>query len=599
MPILSAFGLLLCLAIFLVPAWLLRRQKAKRAQDYFVASQYTPPTVIRNSSVVYALRMASFGPFFVLGARGDLWPVIVSSVFFGLGIYLLYRLRRPLLAFMSDALDRDRSITVHEFIARCYGDDVRVRLLASSLTLIALLGLAAVEAFGLASLLQPLLMESAVSVPLLMLGLLLATAACTLLAGNSGVMHSAQLQLGILYLGLFGSTALLLYLHISALTPLPPHAMLAVIFLAACCAAIAVYRRSKYVDTSPLTVASEIRGGGSSVPLGARPLRRFEKILNVCISVFAALVVVVALMEFYSAGLPVLARESMLALRTPTHIPALGLVAVALLSFLYPIVDMTNWQKMAAAAKNEQRESTEPDHGPAALRKIFVIYAVESPLLWLFIAMVGAIAVAAEPVPAGPDVAQSFIQRLAAEPNEVAALALWLLLISLFAMALSTMSALFSASLCTIRYDLLPALRPELAAGRAQPAEERTARRYTIIVGGGLCLIAFIVFAIAHVLLPMNFTGNTFLALLFAFGCAQLSLAPLILGTIAGRASMSPGWALGILGFGAGSGLAAVIVFFITGSESWLWAAVPACLGAGFLLFAIARLRPAKPATAP
>jgi hypothetical protein len=45
-----------------------------------------------------------------------------------------------------------------------------------------------------------------------------------------------------------------------------------------------------------------------------------------------------------------------------------------------------------------------------------------------------------------------------------------------------------------------------------------------------------------------------------------------------------------ILGFGAASTVAAITGYLMTGTESWLWAAVPACLGSGFFLFAMARL---------
>jgi hypothetical protein len=50
-----------------------------------------------------------------------------------------------------------------------------------------------------------------------------------------------------------------------------------------------------------------------------------------------------------------------------------------------------------------------------------------------------------------------------------------------------------------------------------------------------------------------------------------------------------PGWALAILAAGAASGVAAVIAYFLTGVEAWLWAAVPGCLGTGLLLYAVAR----------
>ena len=107
----------------------------------------------------------------------------------------------------------------------------------------------------MAALLKPV-MGNAALVNLSVLGMLALTVLCAMLSGNSGVMHCAQLQLGMAYLGLFGSTALLLYLHVSALTPLPPHGTLAVVFVAAWCAVILWYRRSKYVDTNLIRIAN-------------------------------------------------------------------------------------------------------------------------------------------------------------------------------------------------------------------------------------------------------------------------------------------------------------------------------------------------------
>jgi peptidoglycan/LPS O-acetylase OafA/YrhL len=59
--------------------------------------------------------------------------------------------------------------------------------------------------------------------------------------------------------------------------------------------------------------------------------------------------------------------------------------------------------------------------------------------------------------------------------------------------------------------------------------------------------------------------------------------------------TVSARWALVILGVSAVIGLLAVMIYVATRNESWLWAAVPACLGSGFLLFVMARRWPRKP----
>jgi hypothetical protein len=588
---------LLSLVIYFIPTYLLRRRTYARAQDYFVSYGHTPPGVIRNSSVANALKLATFGPFFGWGANGDFWPAIIYSFFFGLGVCLIYILRRPMLAFMESALNGDRSITVHDFIARQHGNDRRVRLLASGLTVFAILALVIGEALVLATFLKPILWDDTVSTYVFVSGVVTLTAVYTMLSGNSGVMRSAQSALGLLYLGLFGATALLLYLLISTLRPMSPHTVFATVFVAACCAIIPIYRRSRYVDTGPIWRAnSDTIDGSSQGPSGARLFRRFEKILNACISVCAAWVIVLAAMELYSEGLPAIARESAAALQTGTRLSGMGLAALLLLPLFHPVVDMTNWQRIAAFEKDSR--DLEPSQRAAIFREILRVYAVETSLMSLFMCMFGVIAVVSMATPGGADAIEAFVRELAAEENLMGA-ALSLLLVSVFAIALSTMSSLFSASLCTVRYDVLPAFWPELASAKAQAAEEVTRR--TVMAGGGLYL-AMIVggFLIADTHLHISFASSEFLGLLFAFCCAQLSFVPLILGPVIARRSggigtVSSGWALVILGFGAVIGLVAVAVYLTSGNEAWLWSAVPTCLGSGLMLFIVARLWPQRP----
>ena len=571
----------IALAISLVPVWLLRRPDKGRLQDEFVASQPAPPAVVRNASIAYALRMAAFGPLFVWGASGDLWPAIIGAASLALGFALAYRLRLPLLVFLHDALRRDRSISVHAFIARQHGDDPRVRRLAAGLTLFALLGLLVAEALGLAAMLTPLLPDSAATVYVLASGALLLTVLPALLAGHSGVMHSAQLQLGLLYLGLFGAAALLLYLHLSALTPLPPHGTLAIVLVAVCCAALLWYRRSKYVDTERI---------GQSP--GARLFSKLVKIFNPCLSILIVLVIIIAGAEIYAAGVSDIAAQGAAALSAGTRVPGPGLLALCLLPLFYPLVDIAHWQRLAALAQGLDARAAEPARRAAAVRSVFATCATESALVSLLLCLLGAIAVAMIGTPEGADVLPGLVSRLVAADDGATAAVLPLLLVCAFAVALSTMSALFSAAECTIRCDLLAADRPDL--GPAQAA------RRTLAGGVGFALAFAAALGLAEASLPIRFGSGAFLALVLAVACAQLAFAPLVLGPIAsgrrGAGRVSPAWALAILGAGAAAGAATVAAYLATQAEAWLWSAVPACLVTGFALFAVARAAARDPA---
>jgi hypothetical protein len=501
-----------------------------------------------------------------------------------------------MLAFMGQALSRDQSVTVSEFIARRHGDDCAVRLLAASLSMTALLGVLILEMLAVATLLRPVLSSGDVLV--IVFGLVLMMALGTMRAGNSGVMHAGQVLLGALYLSLFASTALLLYLQVSELPHVPPYGTVAILFVAAFCIVMPFYRRIRYIDTGP------VRDTSSALGTLNRLLVIFKKSINVGIAIFSVLATVLAGMELSAQGGDAILRDSVAALQAGTGGSVTLLVALILQPLFSQIVDVTNWQRIAGFEMGRIPNDPNPDQWPRAFERLFATYAVESPLLWLFMCAFGAVAsVATGSLVSTGDTraahaASDFIEQLGLQQNLVAVLALWLLLVGLFAMALSAMSAAFSASLCVIRYDLLRAIWPEPApaaqAAGAQASGEANARRGTVVAGGALCLALAAAFYIVDGYLQITLASSTFLAVLFALSCAPLSFVPLVLGPLiaegrGGRGSVSPGWALVIIGVSAATGIGAVVVSLATGYEPWLWAAVPACLGSGAVLFIMAR----------
>ena len=289
----AILGLIAFLGISLIPIYILRRREYARAREYFVASEPTPGGVVQNSSIAYSLQIAAFAQFFSWGARGDFWLAIVCSATFGAGLYLLYRLRRPMLGFLGQALDRDRSITVPGFIARQHGNDPRVLLFAAALSVIAFAGLITGAAIGVASLVNQVLPGGPNLTFAIACGLLGLMMLYTIPAGNSGAMRSAQAQLGILYLGLIGSILVVLYMLISSAVRMPPRGTFAVAVLAACCAIVLIYRRSRYVDTSP--IGRPVSGEGADIePRGARLFRRFSRVTNELIALVVAITLGVA-----------------------------------------------------------------------------------------------------------------------------------------------------------------------------------------------------------------------------------------------------------------------------------------------------------------
>ena len=256
-----------------------------------------------------------------------------------------------------------------------------------------------------------------------------------------------------------------------------------------------------------------------------------------------------------------------------------------------------NWQRVAAFEKDRDTKSDEPNPWSAAFRKFLVGYSLESPFAWLFMCAFGAAAAVSTAASDPTDFMQAFVEQLISQENSIATAGLAFLLIGMLAMALSTMIGLFSANLSTLRYDLLPAVWPDSAAPGGESAEAK-ARSRAVAAGGVLCLVILFVFYVADERLHISFTSSRFIGMVFAFGCAQLAFAPLVLGPLvggSGSGTVPAGWALGILAASTAAGVGAIAVFFATANEAWLWAAVPACLATGALIYAAARLQSGKP----
>jgi hypothetical protein len=383
-----------------------------------------------------------------------------------------------------------------------------------------------------------------------------------------------------------------LYFLVSDVSTIPPHSSFAVLFIGAASVLILFHRRFKFVDNTPIRRTS---GRPSDADDGARPLflsrllRRLEKALDTFVSVFVILAIVLIVMEFSYFGVSVIARDSIAAMHAGTGMSGTALLTIVIVALLYPIADVATWQRLAALAKDTVSET---DLRSATVARIFNSLAAEVMLLLLLMCSFGAVAVVATETLADRDVLQTFIRRLSLEESLPASFAISLLLVGIFALALSAMSSMLSASLWVLRYDLLPTLWPMLSP--EQISDESIARRRIILVECGFCVGAILLVVVADTLFGMSFTGTTFLAVLCACFCAQLSFIYLMLESLAltGRrmGAVSASWAVLIVGVAAASGIAAVIVYLATGAEAWLWAAVPACLGSGLTLFAVARL---------
>jgi hypothetical protein len=594
--LLTAVGVL---GAFIVLALQTRSQGGIRTRDAAVAAGPVMPRVIQNSSIAYAIGLVTLAPLLGWGVSGQFWSAVSYIVVVGLGLSSIYVLRRPILHFLSDALFRDRSITVHEFISLSHGKDPRVRVVAATLTVFAVCGLIVCQMLGTAIVLKPLLSGSTGLTELFIAAIFLVAAICALSSGHTGIMHATQVQLGLLYFGLFGSTACLLYLQVSELGGMPMRGVFALALIAVICTVIHVRRRARYVDASLIRSSETIAVAAPRdyEPLSLRLLSRSQKILNSLIGVLAVtlivLAAVVAALELYIEGASTVARDGPAAVQAGGAVSKVTLISLILLALFHPIVDIVNWQRLAAFATSRDSGRFEKGQWTAAFKSFCAAYAVEVPLMGLFICLFGALAGLTLGAPMQGDATRAFIMRLLTQENFVATTILFFLLLSLFALAVSMMGSLFSAGLCTVRYDIVPMFWSETRAALGR-ADGPRVKRLTLIAGLAIGLTILTAFHFAAEGSELTFAGATFLGLVFSFSSAQLSFTPLVLGPLIIGAdrfgTLTPRWALAILIVSSAIGIGTVTVGLVTGYDSSLSWAVPGCLGSALLLFVLASL---------
>ena len=586
------------LGAFVVPTVLAYRQARAGAMPasrdhispnvHVAPSIHVAPRVIQNASIVYTLGLVALAPLLAWGITGELWPVLLYLLAVGLGLFLLYALRRPILQFLDDALLHDRSITVHDFIARRHGGDSRVRALAAALTVFALYGLSVCVMVGLAIVLRPIFSGSGAVTDAFIAVIFLIVAACTIFAGRLGILYATQVQLGFIYLGLFAATVFLLYLQGSAVGVMPLKGIVALLLIAVVCAIVHFRRRARYVDTS---IRASIAGADTPrgrEPVGVRLLVRLQKILNTFVGILAmtlmVLATIVAALEIFLGGVPDIAREGLAALAAGTSASAMTLVSLIVLPLLHPLVDIVNWQRLAAFARLRGGSELKNGEWAAAFKTFGVTYAIEVPLMALFIVLFGVIAGLTLTGTSVGDATGVFMTSLLALETSVATIIASLLMLGVLALAAATIGSLFAAGLCVVRSDVVPALRSR-SGGSADEGPARTPLIAGLIFGG----LVLVTFAVADRVGTADSAG--LLGAMLGFGSAQIALAPLVLvPLLAGRtrfSAVTAPWALAVLLVGGAIAVSMTIAGLVFGKVAPLSWAVPAVFVSSMLVFAV------------
>ena len=584
------------LGAFIAPSVLAYRQLGARAHDAAPAAGHVAPRVIQNSSIIYRLGLVALAPLLAWGISGELWPVVAYLVSAGLGLSLFYALRKPILQFLEGALVHDRSITVHEFIARRHGNDPRVRAFAAALTVFAIYGLIVCVMIGLAIVLRTVFSGSGGIADLFVVAIFLVVATFTLASGRLGILYATQIQLGLTYFGLYAATVLLLYLQGSAIGAMPLKGIVALALMIIVCGVVHFRRRARYLDSSVRPSAAKADGPREPEPTGVRLFVRLQKILNSLVGILALTLIVLAAIvmafELFLGGAPAFAREALDALQAGTFVSAMTLISLIVLPLLHPIVDVVNWQRVAAFARLRDGGQFKDGEWTAAFKTFGVTYALEVPLMALFIVLFGAIAGLTLAGTSEGNATQVFMASLLAQENSVATAIVSLLMLGLLALAVATMGSLFSAGLDVVACDIVPALRSQ-STSTAGTADGGRARA-TLIAGLVFGLLVLATFLLADLGAEHTFGIAGLLGAMLAFSSAQIALAPLVLAPLlagSGRfGTVTPTWAFAVLSVGAAIGVGMTIAGLAFGQTVALPWAVPSCFAATTLLFVIAAL---------
>jgi hypothetical protein len=487
---------------------------------------------------------------------------------------------------MHDSVRAGHDVSLHELVAQGDDSNVRVRRLAAGLSVCSLLALVVVEAAAVGMFLDPLIGDRVPKAALVVL--LVAIAALpTSVAGGNGVLQSSQLFLGTAYFAVSGATVALLYLHLSTLTPLSPPGTLALV-VAASVSAIALFaRRSRYVDNPVHSAAAGVARHGPRW-VAVRLLGRAAKVLNASISTLLVLIVVVVSMELYGAHARQLLDGLVSAFGNPTRLPLAGVAALCTMLLCQPLADVTRWQTLAASRAGGVPE-LDRDRGAREFR----IEPFETAAAWLWMPALGAIGFLAMQPSGTSDMVRLIVLRMAAAGDAVTGTALGLLVVAIFALAASTMSAQLSALLTTLRHDLVPASGASASSNVAGGARRRSWQPRVGI--WGVALAAALAVCLVELAAALRSDAEHVLAWLVAAGAPQLALLPLVADAIVQRTRgrpirATPRWALAILGAGAVAAATFIGAYFVTGSDIWLWSSAPASLASAGLLWLGARV---------
>jgi len=539
--ILGFLGFVLSLLAYLLIAWRAGKTKMTHPDQFFLSKSEHDSNQFAASQISYALQMATVYPFFIFAFSGTWWLALWNTLFYAIGIFLLYALLPQFMADHSELVGSSK--TIHAFIGNLHNAPM-LRRFTAIMSLVGFTGLASFEIVWGARILK-VIFNGNTSIYYLAIVILASYLVLYLwLGGQRGTINAGQIQLVVAYVGIHAAVAWLVLQPTVSLSKMDAGIIATVVVLAGFI--MLIYRL--YL----------MRDG-----MRSKQMSRQTKVLNIItiVSLCGMLLAILLMPHFFSHD-----SWTWKAIDHSSLEFWLQLSSFALLPLFFQFVDMTNWQRMASLAI--------PDNSSLMqrVRKGLLQYLIESPLSWCLPVLLGlGAAVLLGPISPTDDAWDLFIGRMIAAPGIVGSLLSIAVVCGVGAIFLSTADSLLSAIGYSFAYDFHK--RAQNMVDRISASEWQKADiRYVVGVGraamAGSLAIVISIFIAADLI---SSKGDTILGIFLAFFTPMVSFAPALLIPAITRRAASGKVAWLAIGGGAMTGIIFGLYSVVAGGISqWL-----------------------------
>lgn len=543
------------LLLYLIVARGAGRRVLTHPDQFFLSKNSHDDSQFAASQISYALQMATIYPFFLFAFTGIWWLAIWNTIFYAIGIVLLYAV---LPKFMKGHYQLvGSSKTLHGFIATLHNAP-KLRRFTACMSLIGFTGLAAFEIVWGARVLK-VLFHGNISIYYLAIAILGFYLVLYLwLGGQRGTINTGQYQLVIAYIGIHAAVAWVILQPGVTASSIDAGVVVPLI-----------------VANGLLMLWSRLRPVGRAAKAPSR-----TRVLNL-ITALSLLGMLICLLFFrellsvHSLTWKPIDRSSPEFLWQTT--------AFALLPLFFQFVDMTNWQRMASLAQLESRGLL--SHVRKGLRQ----YLIESPLSWLLPVLLGLCAAKFLTLKPEEDPWDAFIARIIEQPGLVGALLSIAVVSGIAAVFLSTADGLLSAIGYSFTYDVHSRTR-KLVDRQGSEDWKRSDVDYVIGKGRTAMAVFLAVVIVIFILADIGSNnGEKILGVFLAFFAPMAAFAPSVMVPAVTRRAAKPAVAWLSIGSGAFVGIGlGVLSAFIGGI--WQWLSIDASIAVSWSVYLIGLL---------